>query len=140
MNAIYVYMGFQVLTIAVWGIFEIAGHRQMNVLNLYPEIATMGTILVLLVYLAANLALPIYFKRHRPSEFKVVRHAVLPLLGAVTVIVPIYYLAKPGQAAPYSWYPYIGLGVLAASIVYAIILVKRDPSIGERVGSIVADG
>ena len=140
MNAIYVYIGFQVLTIAVWGVFEIAGHRQMNVLNLYPEIATMGTILVLLVYLVANLALPIYFKRHRPNEFKVIRHAVLPLLGALTVIVPIYYLAKPGQVEPYSWYPYIGLGVLVASIIYAIVLVKRDPSIGERVGSIVADG
>jgi surface polysaccharide O-acyltransferase-like enzyme len=68
------------------------------------------------------------------------RHAVLPILGALTVIVPIYYLAKPGQSAPYSWYPYIALGVLIASIIYAIVLVKRDPSIGDRVGSIVADG
>ena len=89
MNAIYVYIAFQVVTIPVWGIFEIAGHRQMNVLNLSPEIATMGTILVLLVYLPANLALPVYFKRHRPSEFKVVRHAMLPMSGALTVIVPI---------------------------------------------------
>ena len=140
MNAIYVYVGFQVLTIAVWGLFEIIGKRQMNVLNLYPEIATMGTILVLIVYLAANLALPVYFKRNRPSEFRMFRHAVLPILGALTVIVPIYYLAKPGQSAPYSWYPYIALGVLVASIIYAVFLVKRDPSIGDRVGSIVADG
>jgi amino acid transporter len=140
MNAIYLYMGFQVLTIGVWGLCEIAGKRQMNVLNLYPQIATMGTILVLLVYLAANLALPVYFKKHRPQEFKAFRHAVLPLLGAAIVIVPIYYLAKPGQTEPYSWYPYISLVVLAGAIVYAMILVKRDPGIGERVGSIVADG
>ena len=140
MNAIYTYITFQVLTIAVWGICEIIGNRQMNVLNLYPEIATMGTILVLVVYLAANLALPVYFKKHRPAEFKTFRHLVLPLVGALTVIVPIYYLAKPGQAAPYSWYPYIALGVLVCAIIYAVFLVKRDPNIGERVGAIVADG
>jgi amino acid transporter len=139
MNAIYTYMAFQVGTIGIWGIFEIAGNRPMNVLALYPEIATMGTILVLLVYLTANFALPVYFKRQRPDEFKVVRHAVLPLLGAVTVIVPLYYLAKPGQPTPYNWYPYISLGVLAAAIVYAMILVRKDPGIGDRVGSLVAD-
>jgi len=139
MNAILIYIGFQVLTIGVWGIFEIIGKRQMNVLGLYPEIATMGTILVLLVYLAANLALPFYFIQKRRDLYKPFRHLVLPLVGAATVVVPIYYLAKPGQATPYNWYPYISLGVLAASIVYAVFLVRRDPSIGERVGSIVAD-
>jgi amino acid transporter len=138
-NAIYLYVGVQLLVIGVWGIFQIIGNRQMNVLNLYPEISTLGTILVLLVYLAANLALPFYFKKNHPDIFSVFRHAVLPILGIITVVVPLYYLAKPGQVEPYSWYPYIALGVLVVTVLYAVILVKRDPSIGDRVGSIIAD-
>jgi hypothetical protein len=49
------------------------------------------------------------------------------------------YLCKPGQADPYDWFPYTALGVLVVSIVYAVWLVRRDPRVGERVGSIVAD-
>jgi hypothetical protein len=55
------------------------------------------------------------------------------------IAVPVYYLCKPGQSQPYNWFPYAALGVIVVSIIYATILVRRDPGIGERVGSIVAD-
>ena len=99
----------------------------------------MGTILVLLVYLAGNLALPFFIRRYKPEAFSPIRHGLLPLLGAALIIVPLYYLSKPGQAAPYSWYPYVALVLLILSIIYAIYLTRRDPTIAERVGSIVAD-
>jgi amino acid transporter len=139
MNAIYVYVGFQVLTIGIWGIFEIAGHRQMSALSFFSQSGTLGTMLVLLVYLAANLALPIYFKRNHPDQFNVFRHGVLPILGALCVLVPLYYLSKPGQPTPYSWFPYVALVIVVVVIVYATIVVKRNPSLGDRVGSIIAD-
>ena len=31
------------------------------------------------------------------------------------------------------------LGIIVVSLIYAMILVRRDPGVGERVGSIVAD-
>jgi len=47
---------------------------------------------------------------------------------------------NPGQPAdPYDWFPWVGLGLIVASIVYSIWLVRRDPGLGDRVGSIVAD-
>ena len=64
---------------------------------------------------------------------------VLPILGTLWILVPLYYLAKPGQSAPYSWYPYLALAIVILAFIYATVLVKRDPGIGERVGSIVAD-
>jgi hypothetical protein len=33
----------------------------------------------------------------------------------------------------------VGLGLIAVSVVYSIWLVRRDPGIGDRVGSIIAD-
>ena len=64
---------------------------------------------------------------------------MLPVLGMIAIGVPVYYLVKPGQAAPYDWFPYAALGVIVVSVVYAFVLSRRDPGLGERVGSIVAD-
>jgi amino acid transporter len=99
----------------------------------------MGTILVLVVYFLANLALPFYYRKFRPAEFHPVKHVVLPVLGMVAIGVPVYYLCKPGQPDPYDWFPYAALGIIVVSVLYSIWLVRRDPALGARVGSIVAD-
>ena len=99
----------------------------------------MGTILVLVVYFLANLALPFYYRRFRPGEFNVVKHVVLPVLGMVAIGVPVYYLCKPGQPAPYDWFPYLALGIVVVAAIYGYMLNRRDPSLGDRAGSIVAD-
>ena len=111
----------------------------MDPITFFAESSTMGTILVLVVYALANLALPVYFRKYRPDDFDVVRHGVLPILGVVAIAVPMYYLAKPGQDAPYSWFPWIGLVIVIVAIAYAAFLVNRDPGIGDRVGSLLAD-
>jgi amino acid transporter len=102
-------------------------------------VSTFGTILVLLVYALSNLALPLYYKKFHPDQFSVVKHIVLPLLGIVAIAIPMYYLVKPGQATPYSWFPYAALAFLVLALVYSFILVGRNPSLGESIGSIVAD-
>jgi surface polysaccharide O-acyltransferase-like enzyme len=68
-----------------------------------------------------------------------VKHIVLPVLGMAAIAVPVYYLCKPGQDPPYSWFPYAALAIVIVSIVYALVLNRRDPSLGDRVGSIIAD-
>ena len=111
----------------------------MNALNFFVESSTMGTILILVVYFLSNLALPFYYRRYRPQEFNVLKHAVLPVLGMIAIGVPVYYLVKPGQAAPFDWFPYAALGVIVVSVGYAVWLSRRDPGLGDRVGSIIAD-
>ncbi len=142
-NAMFTFVAIGGLIILVWALLHLAGGSkqsgQMNALNFFVDSSTMGTILLLVVYLLANLALPFYYRKYRPQEFSVVKHAVLPALGIIVVLVPIYYLVKPGQAAPLNWFPYAALGVIVVSVGYAAWLNRRDPGLGERVGSIVAD-
>ena len=38
----------------------------MDPINFFFESSTMGTILVLVVYFLANLALPFYYRKYRP--------------------------------------------------------------------------
>jgi amino acid transporter len=140
-NAIFVFVGVAGAIIVVWALLHLIGGNggTMNPLNFFDDSGTMGTILVLVVYFLANLALPFYYRKFRPAEFHVVKHLVLPVLGMIAVGIPMYYLVKPGQAAPLDWFPYAALGIIVVSVLYAIWLVRRDPGVGDRVGSIVAD-
>jgi amino acid transporter len=142
-NALFVFLGCGLLIIGVWGLGHIIGGHAtsggMSALNMFVESSTFGTILLLLVYGLSNLALPFYYKKHHPDRFNSWRHGVLPILGLLTILVPLYYLAKPGQPTPYNWYPYMALGVVVLAVIYASALVSRDPGIADRVGSIVAD-
>jgi len=140
-NAIYAFVAIASAIIGVWALLHlIGGHSgSMDALTFFFESSTMGTILVLVVYFLANLALPFYYRKFRPTEFSVVRHAILPVLGMVAIGVPVYYLCKPGQSAPYDWFPYAALAIVVVSAVYGYVLNRLDPSLGDRAGSIVAD-
>lgn len=105
----------------------------------FGEIATLGTILVAFTYLVANLALPVYWRRYHAERFNPLTHLVLPLLGAVAIGYPLYELVKPGQPAPFNAYVWIALGIVVVALVWGGIVYSRDRTIGERVGSIVAD-
>jgi amino acid transporter len=140
-NAIFAFIAIATVIILVWALLHLIGgdSGSMSALNFFVESSTMGTILILVVYFLSNLALPFYYRRYRPQEFNIVKHVVLPVLGMIAIAVPVYYLVKPGQSAPYDWFPYAALGVIVVSVGYAIWLSRRDPGLGDRVGSIVAD-
>jgi amino acid transporter len=140
-NAIFTFVGLAGAVTLVWAIGHWAGGHggSLSALNYFFESSTMGTILILFVYLAANVALPFYYRKYRPQEFNVVKHVVLPALGVIVVAIPIYYLFKPGQPDPYNWFPWVALGLIVVSIGYSMWLVRRDPGLGDRVGSIIAD-
>ena len=142
-NAIFAFIAIATAIILVWALLHLVGGAkqsgQMNALNFFVDSSTMGTILLLVVYFLSNLALPFYYRKYRPQEFSVLKHAVLPVLGMIAVGVPVYYLVKPGQPSPLNWFPYAALGVIVVSVAYAFLASRRDPGLGDRVGSIIAD-
>jgi amino acid transporter len=105
----------------------------------FGDIATLGTILVSLVYLVSNLALPFYYRRYHPEQFSMVKHLILPVLGVLAIGFPLWGLVQPNQPAPFNLFPWISLAVIVLSVIYAFFLSQRDPTLGDRVGSIVAD-
>jgi amino acid transporter len=140
-NAIFTFVVIGFAIILFWALGHLIGGNggSMVALNFYGESATMGTLLILVVYFLSNAALPFYYRKFRPTEFNVLKHGVLPVLGMIAIAVPIYYLCKPPQSQPYSWFPFAALGVIVVAIIYSVLLVRRDPGLGARVGSIVAD-
>jgi amino acid transporter len=140
-NAIITFVGIATVIVAGWAIGHLIGGStgSLSALNYFDESGTMGTILVIVVYFLANLALPFYYLKYRRPEFNILKHVVLPVLGMAALAIPVYYLCKPGQPTPYNWFPYAALGIAVLAVIYAIVLTRRDPALGDRVGSIIAD-
>lgn len=127
-----VFLGFSLLLVFAWG-------GRTDPLEFFAQSSTLGTLLVLVVYLVANLGLPVYYRRYRPAEFSGLRHAVLPLLGVAPIAFPRYELVKPGQPAPYNRFPLICAAIIVVAVLYGAVLARRRPGLADRVGSIVAD-
>ena len=140
-NAIIAFVGIASALTLGWALGHWIGGSSgsLDALTFFFESSSMGTILILFVYLASNVALPFFYRKYRPAEFNIFKHVVLPFFGVVAIAIPIYYLFKPPIPQPYYWFPYVGLGIVAVSILYSIWLVRRDPGLGDRVGSIIAD-
>jgi amino acid transporter len=140
-NAIIAFVGLAGVVTLGWALGHWIGGSSgsLDALTFFFESSSMGTILILFVYLASNVALPFFYRKYRPAEFNIFKHVVLPFFGVVAIAIPIYYLFKPPIPQPYYWFPYVGLGIVAVSILYSIWLVRRDPGLGDRVGSIIAD-
>ncbi len=132
------WVSFLVFFLIGLGITYIFGWNVPSV-TFFGDIATLGTILIALTYLVSNIALPVYYRRFHRDSFSLVRHLILPVLGVFAIGFPLWGLIAPGQDAPFSYFPLIALGIIIVAFIYAFILSRRDPSLGERVGSIVAD-
>jgi amino acid transporter len=123
--------------IVVWWLLHAVGgdHGSTDPVGLYAECSTMGTIVILFVYFLTTLSLPVFMWRRHRKSFSPLRHVVMPVLGAVILIVPFVELFKPGQPAPYAEFPYVALAIGAAAIVIACITVHRHPSAGSGEGT-----
>ncbi len=132
------WVAFLVYMVLALGLCYVFGWNTPPV-TFFGEIATLGTILIALTYLVANLALPFYYRRYERASFSIVKHLVLPLLGVFAIGYPLYELIKPGQPAPYDHYPLIAGIIVVVALIWGAIVFARDRSIGDRVGSIVAD-
>jgi len=131
-NALIVMAAAGLGIIGIWWIIHlITGHTgSMDSVGLYAECSTMGTIVILAVYLLTNLSLPVFMWRRHRSMFSPVRHVVVPALGSAVLVVPFVELCEPGQPSPYSTFPFIALGLVAVAAAIAWLVVHRHPAAG----------
>jgi amino acid transporter len=105
----------------------------------FGDASTLGTIPLILIYGITNVALPIYYLRHHRDEFKVFRHLVVPLIGVAAMAWPLWGLVQPGQPWPFNTFPWIVLGIIIASVVWTIVLLRRDKTVATKVLDVFHD-
>jgi len=112
---------------------------KLDPVSVFDDTGTLGSIPIIIVYLVTTVALPVYILRFHRSEFSVLKHAIIPSLGVVLTLFPLWGLVQPGQPAPFNLFPAMaGIG-LVISIIYGIVLARRSPNLVHSIGSYVAD-
>ncbi len=107
----------------------------MDPVGLYAECSTMGTIVILFVYFLTMLSLPIFIWRRHKASFSFLRHAMIPALRSLVLIVPFVELCKPGQPSPYNVFPYLALVIVAVAVIIGFLVVHLRPHAGEGEGA-----
>jgi amino acid transporter len=99
----------------------------------------LGSILglgIIVLYILMNIGLITYFHRHYRSEFNPVRHGVLPILGSLLLLLPIYGQLWPIPPWPYNLVPYLILAWTLGGIGYFLYLARRRPAMVEAMGRV----
>jgi hypothetical protein len=111
----------------------------LDPVTIFDYTGTVGTIPIIIVYLATTVALPVYILRFHKADFSVLKHGIIPALAVLGTAVPLWGLIQPGQPSPYSYFPALaGIGLVIA-IIYGVILARRNPNLVQSIGSYVAD-
>ena len=86
------------------------------------------------MYLAANAALIVeWFRfRRRGIHKNVWLWLVTPVIGVAVLAIPIWGDLRPGQPSPYDTLPWLTLLLIAAGVVYAVVLGVARPGALDR--------
>ncbi len=122
--------------VLVWWLCHVTGllGGTDDPVNLYAECSTMGTILILFVYVLTAISLPVFMWRRHRASFSALRYVCMPALGALALVVPFIELFQPGQPVPYSVFPYLAVATLVGSWAAAVYVVRRNPQAGASEG------
>jgi amino acid transporter len=119
---------------------------QYDPLTAFVFVATMITLVVLVIYMLVNLACLVYYARYQRSEFNMLLHGVIPILGIV-VFIPAFltaagitvfdFIAELTPPISYAG-PWAG-GLMLVGVVYLLILYATNRQRVEDTGKVFLD-
>jgi hypothetical protein len=83
-----------------------------------------------------NLGLIRYFWREHRAEWSAVRHGVLPVVGSLLMLLPIYGQVWPLPAWPYRLVPFLLVAWAIAGALYFRVLLRRRPAAVDAMGRV----
>src|ERR1700730_9103186 len=97
-------------------------------------LSTYGILGLVLMYLMANIALIVQWARFRRAGVRknVWGWVVTPVIGILVLAIPVWGDLPPGQPAPYSYLPWLTIALIAAGVVYMLILSTVRPRVMEH--------
>ncbi|MDQ2754972.1 MAG: APC family permease [Actinomycetota bacterium] len=103
----------------------------------YGFTGAIGTVAIVIVYILSNIALIRYF--WRLAERRIVTHVLIPLLGVLALLYPLYAVSAPGQAFPYNLVPIVVIVWILAGVVLYLYYRARSPQKIAALGSFLAE-
>jgi amino acid transporter len=101
--------------------------------NVYGFLGFVLTLAILIVYVLANISAIIYFRR----SGKIIRHVLLPALGALLMIGLFAGQVVENPAPPYNWFPWIILIWFILLAAGALWLAVTRPETLRKAGAVL---
>ncbi|MDB4866184.1 MAG: hypothetical protein JWR03_517 [Cohnella sp.] len=114
-----------VVLYAVWGIGSGAS-------NFYGYVGTIGTFTILVTYMLINIAAIRYFRRNRAQGYSVFKHMIVPILGFLILLWPLYNNLYPIPPFPFNVFPYVAAAWIIVGVVVINLKTRRDPTLANR--------
>jgi amino acid transporter len=105
-------------------------------LGVYGFLGSLLALGIVILYIMMNIGLGRYYRRNFPEEYSALRHVVLPAIGSVLMLLPIYGLLWPIPDWPYNLVPYILLIWVVGGAGYFLYLRKNHPERIEAMGHV----
>ncbi|MFT8977521.1 APC family permease [Liquorilactobacillus nagelii] len=99
-NAVDTVAIFCLIIYATWG--SIVGPEEI-----YTQLATLGTLSLLIVYMLVCLGTIFYFKKNPQLGNSFFKHVLIPIFGIVILLIPLWSNLYPVPAFPLNIMPYI---------------------------------
>ncbi len=101
-----------------------------NPVEAFALLGTTLTVAVLLLYFAAQVALPVYYLRYHRGEFNVILHVVFPLIASVIIFFAFRSLVHPLPPTPIRYaFPAAGAWMLIGLGLTAWLRSKRPDAL-----------
>jgi len=89
--------------------------------------ATTLTLLILLVYIAVCIGVPIYYLRERREEFNLLLHGAAPAAAALVLLAPLYFQFNPLPEYPILWGTWFALAAVLVGVAVMVFAAIRRP-------------
>lgn len=126
----YATPGLSVILVLVLGsVFALVSGLILGPSTAFSLTGALLTVPILLVYATTCLSVPFFYLREHRSEFRVLRHVILPAIPFCLLIVVVYFQFMPLPAAPLNLVGPIDAAWLVLGIIYMFVLRKRSPEV-----------
>jgi amino acid transporter len=103
----------------------------------YGFTGTIGTVAIVIVYILSNIALVKYF--WKLPERKAFTHILVPILGVLALLYPLYAVANPAASYPYNLVPIIVVIWIIVGIVLYFYYKAKSPEKIAALGSFITE-
>jgi amino acid transporter len=119
--------------------YALGAGSQIGPLGVYGLAGTFLGLGLIVIYILMSFAVMIFYRRDYPAEFSLWRHGILPVVGSLIMLLPIYGLIYPVPAYPDNLVPYITLGWLVLGGCYLAYVTKRRPELLVGMGRVFGE-
>jgi len=102
--------------------------------SIFGDLATFGTLPLILIYGLTNIALIVYTARGGAPGANPLTHYVLPAVGAVLLLAPVWNFTQPASP-PFDRVVALTLAIFVISVIYGLAVVRLNPTAAERAGA-----